>query len=141
MKYIIPAVIALLAGYAAGTLRARRVITRQRTTIRRLRAGISAEEKKTETMKKVVWACLINGLLWIWCSYALAAAGRDQIAETLSSHAVVEIVGVVLAYAGKSLVENLSKNNSWPDRKPAAAPEASVSGPEAARQEPPDVGL
>lgn len=30
--------------------------------------------------------------------------------------AVTEIIGVVLAYAIKSAVENLSKNNHWPDK-------------------------
>ena len=34
----------------------------------------------------------------------------------LSQVALTEIIGVVLAYAIKSLVENLSKNNNWPDK-------------------------
>lgn len=75
-----------------------------------------SEETKTETMKKIVWICLINGFAWVWCSYLLAYLGREQIAENLSQVAVTEIVGVVLAYAIKSLFENLSKNNSWPDK-------------------------
>lgn len=75
-----------------------------------------SEETKTETMKKIVWICLINGFAWVWCSYLLAYLGREQIAENLSQVAVTEIVGVVLAYAIKSLLENLSKNNSWPDK-------------------------
>ena len=57
---------------------------------------------KTETMKAVVWFCLCNGCAWVWCSYLLAYLGR--------------IVAVVLAYAIKSVVENLSKNNNWPDK-------------------------
>ena len=40
----------------------------------------------------------------------------EQIAESLSQVALAEILGVVLAYALKSLVENLSKNNNWPDK-------------------------
>jgi hypothetical protein len=44
-------------------------------------------------MKKVVWICLGNGFAWIWCSYVLAYLGREQIAETLSSVAVKEIIG------------------------------------------------
>ena len=39
-----------------------------------------------------------------------------QIAESLSQVAVTEIIGVVLAYCIKSAVENLSKNNRWPDK-------------------------
>ena len=46
----------------------------------------------------------------------LAYLGREQIAEQLSGKAVTEIIAVILAYAIKSLVENLSKHNNWPDR-------------------------
>jgi len=68
------------------------------------------------TTKKIVWVCLINGILWVWCSYILAALDKLQIAESLSQVAVTEIVGVVLVYALKSLIENLSKHNTWPDK-------------------------
>ena len=71
---------------------------------------------RTETMKAIVWLCLCNGCAWVWCSYLLAYLGRTEIAETLSQVALTEIIGVVLAYAIKSLVENLSKNNNWPDK-------------------------
>ena len=71
---------------------------------------------KTETMKAVVWFCLCNGCAWVWCSYLLAYLGRTEIAESLSQVALTEIVAVVLAYAIKSVVENLSKNNNWPDK-------------------------
>ncbi len=77
-----------------------------------------AREKRTETMKAIVWFCLCNGCGWVWCSYVLAYKGRTEIAQSLSQVALTEIVAVVLAYAGKSLFENLSKNNVWPD-KPA----------------------
>ena len=60
--------------------------------------------------------CLCNGCAWVWCSYLLAYLGREQIAEQLSGKAVTEIIAVILAYAIKSLVENLSKHNNWPDR-------------------------
>lgn len=72
---------------------------------------------KKETSKRVVWACLINGFLWVWCSYMLAYIGREQIAESLSTVAITEIIGVVLIYCIKSLFENLSKNNNWPDKQ------------------------
>ena len=72
--------------------------------------------RKPETMKRVIWACLFNGFAWVWCSYILAYLDKVQIAESLSQVAVTEIIGVVLAYAIKSAVENLSKNNRWPDK-------------------------
>ena len=71
---------------------------------------------RTETMKAIVWLCLCNGCAWVWCSYLLAYLGRTEIAESLSQVALTEIIGVVLAYAIKSLVENLSKNINWPDK-------------------------
>lgn len=74
-------------------------------------------KKKATTMKVIVWVCLINGLAWVWCSYILAWMGREQIAESLSQVALTEIIGVVLVYAIKSVLENLSKNNSWPDKR------------------------
>lgn len=74
--------------------------------------------KRMETMKMVVWICLANGFAWVWCSYILAFLDKIQIAETLSQAAVTQIIGVVLAYAIKSAIENLSKNNHWPDKPP-----------------------
>jgi hypothetical protein len=55
-------------------------------------------------------------MAWVWCSYILAWCGRDEIAESLSKVAITEIIGVVLVYCLKSLFENISKNNAWPDR-------------------------
>lgn len=69
-----------------------------------------------ETMKLVIWVCLAMGFAWVWCSYLLAWMDHPQIAESLSQVAVTEIIGVVLAYAIKSAVENLSKHNRWPDK-------------------------
>lgn len=77
-----------------------------------------AREKRMETMKAVVWFCLCNGCGWVWSSYILAYYGREQIAESLSKVALTEIVVVVFTYAGKAIVEQLSKHNKWPD-KPA----------------------
>lgn len=71
-------------------------------------------------MKKIVIVCLANGVAWVWCSYILAFLGHDAIAESLSQVALAEIVGVVLVYAVKSLLENLSKNNNWPDKSSAS---------------------
>ena len=74
-------------------------------------------KKKSTTTKLVVWVCLFNGFAWVWCSYLLAYLGRAEIAESLSKVAITEIIGVVLVYSLKSLAENLSKNNEWPDKK------------------------
>lgn len=67
-------------------------------------------------MKKIVIFCLVNGVAWVWCSYILAFMGYDTIAESLSQVALAEIIGVTLTYAIKSVLENLSKNNNWPDK-------------------------
>ena len=80
-------------------------------------------KKKATTMKIIVWVCLLNGISWVWCSYILAWMGKEQIAESLSQVALTEIIGVVLVYAIKSAVENLSKNNSWPDKHGSAPPD------------------
>ena len=80
-------------------------------------------KKKATTMKVIVWVCLLNGLAWVWCSYILAWMGREQIAESLSQVALTEIIGVVLVYAIKAAVENLSKNNSWPDKHSSDPPD------------------
>lgn len=71
---------------------------------------------KKNTSKLIVWACLVNGFAWVWCSYLLAYLGRAEIAESLSTVALTEIIAVVLTYSIKALLENLSKNNKWPDR-------------------------
>lgn len=77
-----------------------------------------ARERRQETMKGILWFCVVNGCGWVWCSYLLAYLGRIEIAQDLSKVALTEIVAVVAAYTGKSLMENLSKHNNWPD-KPA----------------------
>ena len=70
------------------------------------------KKKKISTTKRIVWLCLLNGILWVWCSYALAFIGMFRenyagasIAESLSSAAITEIIGVVLVYCLKSLFE------------------------------------
>lgn len=68
------------------------------------------------TTKLIVIFCLVNGVLWVWCSYILAWFGRTEIAQDLSKVALTEIIGVVLIYSIKSLFENLAKNNDWLDK-------------------------
>lgn len=114
MRIVLIAVAALFVGAVIGYLSSCRTI---RTLRRRLREQRAGNDKTTsETMKRIVWACVINGFAWVWCSYILAALDRVQIAEDLSKVALAEIVVPVAVYAGKSLMENLSKNNHWPDK-------------------------
>lgn len=115
---------AFLIGSVLGLALNWATIRRLRSTIRELRKAVKKgrEPPKPETMKRVIWMCLVMGFAWVWCSYILAYLDKPQIAEALSQVAVTEIIGVVLAYAIKSAVENLSKNNRWPD-KPEAAQE------------------
>lgn len=127
MKHFLVFVAAFFIGFGVSFFLSQRTIRRLRRKLRTLRL-IDEEERKVETMKKVVWICLGNGFAWAWCSYVLAYLGREQIAETLSSMAVKEIVGVVAAYAIKSVIENLSKNNHWPDKKDPDAPAEETEG-------------
>ena len=116
-------VAAFFVGAGSVLFLCRHALERMRRKLRALRESDEARARKQiETMKKVVWLCLGNGFAWIWCSYVLAYMGREQIAETLSSVAVKEIIGVVLVYAAKSVLENLSKNNCWPDKPDASEP-------------------
>ena len=78
--------------------------------------NMEREARRMETTKVVIWVCLLMGFAWVWCSYYLAYTDHEQIAESLSQVAVTEVIGVVLAYCIKSAVENLSKNNRWPDK-------------------------
>ena len=91
--------------------------------------GTRRKHRQTTT-KAVVWLCLGNGIGWVWCSYLLAWCGRAEIAESLSKAAVTEIIGVVLVYCVKSLLENISKHNAWPDKPGQAeqgeAPEENI---------------
>lgn len=135
MKIAMIAVAAFLGGALAAALYYRAAAKRLRRKVKTLYGGQEEPKKRAETAKRVVWACLINGFAWVWCSYVLAYLDKMQIAESLSQVAVTEIIGVVLVYCIKSLVENLSKNNRWPDK---AAPDSSA-GPEPEREEPLDV--
>lgn len=83
--------------------------------------SVRKAEKKAEgfftMMKLIVIFCLFNGVAWVWCSYILAFQDKIAIAENLSKVALTEIIAVVVVYAAKALIENLSKNNDWPDKK------------------------
>lgn len=127
MKILIVAVSALVVGIALGIVFSAATIRYLRRRVKELRAIINEGRtlERPETMKRVVWACVGNGFAWVWCSYILAALDKPQIAEELSKVALAEIVAPVVVYAVKSAVENLSKNNRWPDKgdTPEAEPE------------------
>ncbi len=72
--------------------------------------------RKLSFSKAIVVWLMANGTAWIWCSYWLAYLGKEEIAETLSKVVATEILGVFALYAVKAVLENLSKNNSWPDK-------------------------
>ena len=107
-------VLGLALGLALCWADGRRLRKRNRELRAALREG--SGPLKQETMKRVVWACVLNGFAWVWCSYILAALDKPQIAEELSKVALAEIIAPVIVYALKSVVENLSKNNRLPDK-------------------------
>lgn len=120
MTTILIVVVSVVVGAVLGYLLNLRTIFALRRRVRELRAGL---DKHIETMKLVVWACVANGFAWVWCSYVLAALDKPQIAEELSKVALIEIIAPVAVYAVKSAIENLSKNNRWPDKCDAAEAE------------------
>lgn len=131
---LIAAACALAAGFVLGVTFSAGTIRRLRRRNRELRAALQAGRnlEKPETMKRVVWACVGNGFAWVWCSYILAALDKPQIAEELSKVALVEIIAPVAVYAFKSAVENLSKNNRWPDKGQPPENEQTEDGDQAA---------
>jgi len=135
MKTALIAGATLLVGAAIGYSLSLHTIRALRRRVRELRAG--RDKPQAETMKRVLWACVLNGFAWVWCSYILAALDKPQIAESLSQVALAEIIVPVAVYAVKSAVENLSKNNHWPDK---AAATDSTAGLEPECEEPPDAG-
>ena len=127
MKIVVVAACALVVGIALGIVFSAATIRHLRRRVKELREIIreGLPPERPETMKRFVWACVINGFAWVWCSYILAALDKVQIAEELSKVALAEIIVPVAVYAFKSGVENLSKNNRWPDKgdTPEAEPE------------------
>ena len=72
---------------------------------------------KADTFSKwIIKASLVQGFMMLWASYFLAAIGRTQIAEDLSKVVCIQVVCTGLGYFAKAGVENLSKNNQWPDK-------------------------
>lgn len=118
IAFVCGAVLGVVLGLAMGIALCWKSVKLIRQKNRELRTIINGEARlaRPETMKRFVWACVINGFAWVWCSYILAYLDKPQIAEELSKVALVEIIVPVAVYALKSVVENLSKNNRWPDK-------------------------
>lgn len=66
--------------------------------------------KQKSYTKVIVFVIVINAVLWVWCSYFLAYLGRYEIAQALSQTAITTILGTVITYCFKSLVENVNKH-------------------------------
>lgn len=64
----------------------------------------------------VLWL-VVNGTCMLWGVLYLAETGAQQIAETLGRYIVTELLGTTIGALAKNVVENLSKHNSWPDKK------------------------
>lgn len=75
-------------------------------------------QKDSLTFSHIIVSWLIvNGTALLWAVMYLADTGAKDIAETLGRYIVTELLGTVGGSLTKSMVENLSKNNSWPDKK------------------------
>lgn len=62
--------------------------------------------------KIILGFVIINSEMQIWASYILAYLGKDMIAESLSQQVVIIIIGGLIPYFAKSLIENLSKRTT-----------------------------
>lgn len=82
----------------------------------KLKAWRDGWGRQKEHTKAVINFLLANAVIWVYLSYALAFLGREEIAETLSKTVVAEIIGVFMVAGCKACIENLSKNNTWPDK-------------------------
>jgi len=82
----------------------------------KLKAWWDGWVRQKEHTKAVINFLMANAVIWVYLSYLLAFLGREEIAETLSKTVVAEIIGVFMVAGCKACIENLSKNNSWPDK-------------------------
>jgi hypothetical protein len=72
---------------------------------------------------KMVTFLILNAVAWVWCSYGLAYLGREEIAESLSEKAIINIIAVFFVYGVKALIENISKHTDWPAKNLPDCPE------------------
>lgn len=72
---------------------------------------------KLDTSKILIFILIYIGAVMAGFSYYLAYIGREEIAENLSRAALIELVAPAVMILLKSLVENLSMHNNWPDKE------------------------
>jgi hypothetical protein len=72
--------------------------------------------QESEYQKRIVSKILGHSIVWVYLSYLLAFLDRPTIAEDLAKAVIAGVISVVLVYALKSMFENLSKHNNWPDK-------------------------
>ncbi len=77
----------------------------------------------------IVFILMYVGFLMIAASYYLAYIGSDETGISLAKVGVTEMIAPPAILLIKAVVENLSKNNSWPD-KPATCKDTKPSGTE-----------
>lgn len=75
------------------------------------------DKGKLGTSKILIFILVYIGAVMAGFSYYLAYIEREEIAESLSKAALVELVAPAVVMLIKSLVENLSMHNSWPDKE------------------------
>lgn len=73
---------------------------------------VKAKKKFITYTKGILTFVIINSELQIWASYILAYLGREAIAESLSEQVVIIVIGSLIPYFAKSLIENLSKRTT-----------------------------
>lgn len=64
------------------------------------------------TTKFFIWWLMIEGTVWISCSYFLAFIGREQIAEALSQNVCQIVLGGLIAYVVSAAVSNIFQKNN-----------------------------
>ena len=73
---------------------------------------VKAKKKFITYTKAILTFVIINSELQIWASYILAYLGKEAIAESLSEQVVIIVIGSLIPYFAKSLIENLSKRTT-----------------------------
>jgi len=73
---------------------------------------------KLDTSKIIIFILIYVGAMMAGFSYYLAYIERNEIAESLAKAALIELVAPSVMIFMKSLIENLSMNNCWPDKAP-----------------------
>ena len=74
------------------------------------------DKGKLDSSKILIFILVYIGAIMAGFSYYLAYIGRSEIAESLSRAALVELVAPAVIMLLKSLIENLSIYNTWPDK-------------------------